>query len=104
MKNIFWTGYSNHERHFAINAIKSVVSKYGDIVDIHLFSDITLTMTIELEEVNIDKLHAELGHVISIDNSEQMPLASKKERTVYLNVTFSKGTGDLIVDVPAVPG
>lgn len=52
MKNIFWTGYSNHERHFAINAIKSVVSKYGDIVDIHLFSDITLTMTIELQEVN----------------------------------------------------
>jgi hypothetical protein len=104
MENIFWTGYSNHERLSSINAIKTVVSKFGDIVDIHLFSDMALTMTIELEEVNIDKLHVELGHVIRMDKSEYVPLSSKKERTVYLNVTFSKGTGDLVVEVPAVPG
>ena len=56
MENIFWTGYSNDERHAAINKIKCVVSKYGDVVDFKLFSDISLNMKIEIDESKINKL------------------------------------------------
>ncbi len=104
MDNIFWTGYSNDERHSSMSTIKSIVAKYGDIVDFKLFSDISLSMVIEMEESNIDKLYNELADNIAIDTFEYLNSMSRKERTVYLNVTFTKGTGNLMVEVPAVPG
>lgn len=104
MKNIFWTGFSDNERHAAINKIQSVVSKYGDVVDVHLFSDISLNMTIEIEELKIDKLYDELSQIIGVQKHEYLNSISKKERTVYLNITFAKGTGNLKIEVPNVPG
>lgn len=104
MENIFWTGYSNDERHTAINKIQSVVSKYGDLVDFKLFSDISLSMTIEIEEFKIDKLHDELSKNIAIEKSEYLNSISRNERTVYLNITFARGTGNLKIEVPSVPG
>lgn len=104
MENIFWTGYSNNERHASINTIENVVSKYGDIVDFKFFSDISLTMAIEIEEFKIDALYNELANTIRIDKFETLNAVSKKERKVYLNVTFTKGTGNLTIEVPNVPG
>lgn len=104
MDNIFWTGYSNDQRHASINTIKTVATKYGDIVDFKLFSDISLTMTIEVKEINIDQLYNELANTIGMDKFEYLHSTSKKERTVYLNITFTKSTGNLIIETPAVPG
>ena len=104
MNNIFWSGFSDSERHSAINKIQSVVSKYGDVIDVHFFSDISLSMTIEIEEFKIDKLYNELTKIIGVQNSELLNSISKKERTIYLNITFSKGKGDLKIEVPALPG
>lgn len=104
MENIFWTGFSYDERHSAINKIQSVISKYGDVVDAHFFSDISLSMTIEIEEFKIDKLYDELTKIIQVQKPEHLNSISKKERTVYLNITFAKKTGNLKIDVPSVPG
>ena len=104
MDSIFWTGYSNNERHSTINAIKTVVAKYGDIVDSKPFSDISLTITIEIEEFKIDKLYDELGDNITIDKFEYLNSISGRERTIYFNITFGKGTGNLTTEVPSVPG
>ena len=104
MDKIFWTGYSNDERHAAINKVQHVVSTYGAIVDVHFFSDISLSMTIEIEELKIDGLYDELSKNIGIQHSEPLDSNSKKERTVYLNITFSKGSGNLKIEVPSVPG
>ncbi|MDY0104113.1 MAG: hypothetical protein RBS07_14350 [Lentimicrobium sp.] len=104
MENIFWTGFSDDERHSAINEIQSVISKYGDLVDVHFFSDISLTMTIEIEEFKIDKLYDELTKIIGVQKPEYLNSISNKERTVYINITFAKGTGNLKIEVPSVPG
>jgi phosphate uptake regulator len=104
MDNIFWTGYSNDERHAIINQINSVISMHGHVVDFMLFSDISLTMKIEIEEFKVDKLYDELNDNLNIDRFEYLNSVSTKERTIYLNITFNKGTGNLIVEVPAVPG
>lgn len=104
MENIFWTGYSNDERHASISSIKNVVSKYGDIVDFKFFSDISLTMVIEIEEFKIDTLYNELANTLRMDKFENLNSVSKKERKVYLNITFAKGTGNLTIEVPFVPG
>ncbi len=104
MENIFWTGFSNEERHSAINKIQSAVSKYGDVVVVHFFSDISLNMTIEIEEFKIDKLYDELTKIIGVQKPEYLNSISKKERTVYINITIAKGAGNLKIEVPSVPG
>ena len=46
----------------------------------------------------------ELTGEISMQKWESLNSISKKERTVYLNISFTKGTGNLKIEVPAVPG
>ena len=104
MDKIFWTGYSNDERHAAITSIQGVVSRYGDIVDVHLFSDVSLSLTIEMEESKMDALYDALTREMSLQRTESLNSNSKQERIVYLHITFSKGTGKLKIEVPAVPG
>lgn len=104
MEKIFWTGYTSMERHSAIHEIRSLVSKYGDVVDVHFFSDISLSLTIEIEEYNIGKLYHELIQIMELQNPSYLNSISKKERTIYLNITFTTGTGSLKIEVPSVPG
>lgn len=104
MENIFWTGYSNDERHAAINKIQSIISGYGDIVDFNVFSDISLSIKIEIDELKINKLYDELSRNMGIDKFEYLNSIAKVERTVYLNIIFNKGTGNLKIEVPSVPG
>ena len=104
MQNIFWTAYSDQERHAAINQIQALVAQYGDLVDIRLFSDISITMTIEIAECKIDKLHMALANMMSMDAVALLDAYSTKERTIYLNISFLHATGDLKQEVPAVPG
>ena len=51
MENVFWIGYSNEERHSAISKIQSIISKYGDVVDFKIFSDISLSIKIEIDHL-----------------------------------------------------
>jgi hypothetical protein len=104
MENIFWTGFSNGQRHEVICEIQNIVSRYGAIVDFKQFSDISLSLCIEIEELKIDSLRAELNQILGLDQSEAFNSESKKERTIYLNITFNKGSGNLKIEVPAVPG
>jgi hypothetical protein len=57
-------------------------------------------MLIEIEEFKIDNLYRELVEIIRIEKFECLNSNSKKERRVYLNVTFAKGTGNLKIEVP----
>jgi hypothetical protein len=104
MKNIFWKGYSHAERHAAINMIQNAISKYGYLVDFKLFSDTSMGVSIEIDECKIDGLYDELTKIIDLEDFEHLNSTSTKERKVYLNITFSKGTGNLSIEVPAVPG
>ena len=104
MKNIFWSGYSNEERHAAITTIQHLVLKYGSITDFTAFTDIALTFIIETEASKVNALYDELKTNLSMDSYDHAHTPLKKETTIFLNVTFSKGTGDLRIEAPAVPG
>lgn len=104
MENIFWTGYCNGERHSTINTIKDIIAQYGNTVGFTFFSDISITMTIEIEEFKIDALYRDLSKHMRLDDFEFLHSIALTERTVYLNLTFVQGTGKLMVEVPAVPG
>lgn len=104
MSNIFWTGYSSGDRHHIITRTKETVADYGDIVDFKLFSDISIVITIEIQERNIEALYNGLKEYMLLDEYSILNLQPDKERVIYLNITFTRATGDLKVETPSVPG
>jgi len=104
MKHTFWTAYSNKNRILTISEIEKMVSVYGYITDFKQYSDISIMIKIEIEELKIDNLYNDLSKYINLDNIEQLSSSSNKERIIYLNITFTTGTGDVRIEVPAIPG
>lgn len=104
MKNIFWTGFSNDERHSAISTITGIINKHGYLVDFKPFSDIALSMVIEVEEARIDTLYDDLAAILPMKPFDPLGSLSPRERTVYLNITFIQGRGDVTQEIPSIPG
>lgn len=71
-----------------------------------MFSDMALSLTIEIEEKDIAVLYRELRKDIRIaeDLQENLSMNSKKEWWILLNLTFGKGEGKLKIEIPDVPG
>lgn len=104
MENIFWTAYSNKERYAAIEEINQLVKNHGYLVDYKFFSDMSINIRIELEESRIDHLYSELRSIMEMNPFDFLNSSSKRERTVFVNINFTKGTGNLQIEVPNVPG
>ena len=104
MSSLFWTGYSGADRYATISALQSIISPFGDITGFQPFSDLALTVTIELPERHADGLYAALCKVMTMDAAAPLASDSARERTVFLNVSFARGTGNLRTETPAVPG
>ena len=105
MRSIFWTGYCGQKRMIAIKEIEKIVSDSdGFIIDFKQFSDVSLSLNIEIEELYIDELFLALRSYMTLDDAEELNSSSNRECTVWLNVTFTQGTGDLMIEIPTVPG
>ncbi|MGL2994822.1 hypothetical protein [Flavobacterium sp. TSSA_36] len=104
MKNIYWKGYTSLERHFALEAIQSVVSRFGCIINAVMFSDVAVTLVIEIEANRIDQLYQELQQLMAMDAFQKMDTIATKEKVIYCTITFSKATGNLKNEVSNVPG
>ncbi len=106
-KKLNWQAYSSGNRNELIEAIKDVISKSdGYIMNFNLFSDIALSLSIEIEEQKVAALHEALSGVVTVSELDQEKLHphSSKEVLLFLNVSFSSGKGDVAIEIPAVPG
>jgi hypothetical protein len=104
MGKIYWTGICSKERNEAIGAISTIVNRHGFFTDFKLFSDVSLGMVIEIEERNVNALYAELGNYLALEDFPILTSTSANERIILLNITFTRGTGNVEREVPAVPG
>ncbi len=104
MNRYFLTGYYDKERIIGISDIEKSINKYGFIIDFKMFSDISISMIIEIEEFKVDALFDELTSYMKMNEFKNISTDSKKDCLLLLNVTFTKGTGDLRIEIPAVPG
>jgi hypothetical protein len=104
MKSFFWTAYCSKDRVLAISEIQNIINKYGYIVDFKKFSDISIAISIDIEEHNIDKLYGALKEFMNLNEFEKLNSVSKNECKLFINTTFLKGTGNLRIEVPSVPG
>jgi hypothetical protein len=101
---IYWTGICNADRTNGLNQIKDCIDKFGFIQDFHLYSDISIALNVSIEEHKIGALYEALSDCVHLDFYEIKPSDKSIERTLMLNITFSKGTGDMKNEVIAVPG
>lgn len=81
-----------------------MVNKHGFIIDYKRFSDVSISMSIETEKRKVCSLYEALKEYMRVDDFEEFESNSSKECLVLLNVTFTKSTGDMKIDVPAIPG
>ncbi|MCK0114413.1 hypothetical protein [Gelidibacter sp. F63206] len=101
-KFIFWKGYSKESKYTALDKINEIINNSGDVVDVKQFSDISISLKIELEEQKIEKLYSDLQNYIEMDELDNLESSSIRERIIFLNISFSLGKGNLEVAVPYV--
>ena len=106
-KKLNWTAVSNTPRIESIEHIKDAISSSnGYIVNFNMYSDLALSLSIEIEENQILKLHDTLSKIIRVSslNPQDIFKNSDKEWFVFLNISFGKGSAKLQIETPNVTG
>jgi len=106
-KKLSWEAFSNEDRNMVIEAIKNAISNCdGCIMNFNIFSDLALTLSIEIEESKIQVLHSALSLVVTMSEIDQFDinLESKKEWLIFMNTSFTRGKGELKQEIPKVLG
>lgn len=104
MERFYWKAYCSKNRTRSITEIRNITSKHGFILDFKRFSDVSISLSIEIERHKISILYDELREYMRLEDFDKIHSDSKMECTILLNVTFTKSTGDMIMEAPAVPG
>lgn len=103
MQKIFWKGISHDDRIKAVSEITAVVNNYGAILSFQKFSDIALSLVIEIEESKILRLYTDLKKILIIEGIDNSFNDSPAECIILFEITFTRGTGDLAIEVPDIP-
>jgi len=104
MNKYFLTGFCEKERLQAVSEIEKIIAEHGFIIDFKMFSDISISIMLEIEERKIEALYDDLKNYMNMQDMKNMNSGSDNESLVLLNVTFTKGSGNLTIEVPSVPG
>jgi hypothetical protein len=104
MKKVYWKGYHRQTRMAGLPAMEAAINRTAFIIDFKPYSDVGLSLVIEVAAHKADALYAELAGLLLMDAHEPLGTASTQDMLVYLHLTFAGGTGNLTHDVPAVPG
>lgn len=103
----YWEGYTNTERIEAISEIQRIISNnYGCIINFNRFSDMALSLMLEVEPDKVTILFEALNKYMTVTGLPEgyENKNTLKDITVFFNVTFGKGEGNLSIEVPQVPG
>ena len=107
LKKLNWEAIATDERNKVIEAVKdTIATNDGYIMNFNMYSDLGLSLSIEIEESNINELHKALSTILKMSDfkEDQIKLKSKKECLLLLYVSFIQGKGALKNVIPKVPG
>lgn len=104
MKRHYWTALSTGDRLKAIAEITRIIDRHATILNFQRFSDVSLSLVLELEADKVHALQTALKAILILEGEEVPVTTSTADCLVLLNVTFAQGKGDMEVEVPAVPG
>jgi len=106
-RKLSWQLYSSDDRNKVINLIKQAIDDIdGCILNFNLFSDLDLTLRVEVGAHMIEPLHNSLSQIVNIASLEDqyVNLSSEREWTIFINISFRSGRGTLKQEIPEVNG
>lgn len=107
IRKLNWKAHTSRERLSAIEDIKqSITGSEGYIINYNMFSDLAISLRIEIKEKHLSGLHNKLQKVATLSefDSTRINQQSDSEWVVFLHVGFSGGTGNLTHEKPMVDG
>jgi hypothetical protein len=104
MKRHYWTAICTEERLKAMADLTRIIDQYATILNFQRFSDVSLSLVLELEANKVSELQIALREVLLLEGEDVAPTNAAVDCLVLMNITFARGTGDMEVEVPAVPG
>ena len=106
-KKLNWQLYSAEDRNHTIEEVKKIILRCdGAILNFSFFSDLGMSLCLEISAQQIEVLHTELtafGNITELDDAE-IKNRSKKEWLIFINLHFAKGLGNMKIEIPKVPG
>jgi hypothetical protein len=93
-----WQAYTNDDRNKIIKEVKeTIITCDGYIMNFSMFSDLALSLSIEIEENKIQALHKALSHILKVSDFSEgnINVNSRKEWLIFMNISFSSGKGEL---------
>ena len=107
LRKLNWQGFTNDNRHLIIEQIKAAINACDAyIVNFNLYSELSLNLSVVVEGKSIAQLFTSLTPILSMSEQDpgQFDTKASREWTVFVNITFGAGKGDLKSDVPNIPG
>ena len=105
-ESLFWAGVCLKHRIEGIQEAEQIIDSYGFITDFKQFSDLAVSISIEIEAGKVMPLYNALALTFKMAGFKDLGVAiSDKTATIILfNLSFARGSGDLRVEIPSVPG
>ena len=107
LKKLNWQAYTGGQRNNVIEDVKeSILKNDGCIVNFNMFSDLEISLSIEIEEKRITDLYTSFSNILNISDCDIKKLKSnsKKEWLIFMSISFSVGKGKLSIEKPSIPG
>jgi hypothetical protein len=87
-----------------IPRVQQIVSAFGDVINSRFFSDLSVSLEIELKGEDVKCMYDALQTVMRMDEPKGDLSPPGVLVTAFLHVYFVYGRGELTVDTPVVPG
>ena len=100
MKRHYWTAICTEERLKAMADLTRIIDQYATILNFQRFSDVSLSLVLELEANKVSELQIALRQVLLLEGEDVAPTNTTKDCLVLMNVTFARGKGNLEVEMP----
>lgn len=101
---IYWEIISPDTEAETIQWLEENVNKHGFIIDFKRFSDLGMSVIIELYKGHINELQALFAAKFQFKENGETPGGANADAQIFLHIQFTRGTGQKRVEVPAVPG
>jgi hypothetical protein len=104
--NIFWTGICMQDRIEGMQEAEKIIDALGFITDFKQFSDLGISLVIDVEACKVNRLYHALSEKFRLDPFEELNLFEDDKTSVqiFFNISFAEGRGNLSIELPNVPG
>jgi hypothetical protein len=89
--NYYWNGYSSGDRIALLPVLEQNITRFGYVVNVQPFSDLSLVLTLEVSATNLQPLQETLAEVLQLDEEPMLPAEPAAACVVFLHVNFSRG-------------